>query len=54
MEARRRPAALEGSEGRRGFNERGAWRGVAETVDFKSGFVGERDATRERREREEI
>lgn len=46
IEARRRPAAFEGSEGRRGFIERVLWRGFAETVDLKEGFLGEE--TRER------
>lgn len=43
-----------GSEGRRGFRERGAWRGFDEMVDLWEGFVGEKVEEREREEREEI
>ena len=53
MEARRIPAALEGSEGRRGLRGRGDWRGFDDTVDLKDGFAGERkEEERERCERE--
>lgn len=35
MEDRRIAAPFEGSEGRRGFKERGLWRGLEEMVDLK-------------------
>lgn len=52
MEARRRAAPFEGSEGRRGLRERGLWRGFEEMVDLKNGFGGEREVVEvEERER---
>lgn len=48
MEARRIPAGLEGSEGRRGLRESGFWRGFEEMVDLKKGLGGEREEERER------
>lgn len=54
MAARRIPAPLEGSEGRRGPRERGFWRGLAETVDLNDSLEGEGEvAERERWAREE-
>ena len=55
MDARRSAGPEGGSEGRRGFRERGFWRGLEETVDLKNkGLGGERGLERERWEREEI
>lgn len=54
MEARRRAAALEGSEGRRGFKERGLWRGLEETVDLKNGFEEGMEEAKERVKRDAI
>lgn len=54
IDARRRAAALEGSEGRRGLRKRGLWRGLAEKLDLRKGFEGEREEDRERWQSDEI
>lgn len=53
MEDRRMPAGLVGSEGRRGFRERGVWRGFEEIVDLWEGLGGG-EKVREERDTEEI
>lgn len=52
MEDRRMPAGLVGSEGRRGFRERGVCRGFEEIVDLWEG-LGEGEKVREERDTEE-
>lgn len=51
---RRRAAAPEGLDGRSGFKVRVFCKGLAEMVDFKKVFAGERQEDSEQWEREEI
>lgn len=52
--ARRRAAAPEGLEGRSGFRVRVFCKGLAEMLDLKKAFAGEREEESENWERDEI